>query len=44
MTECCSAERAELRYGKGTVALDLSAAASVSYLYGNEMPAIDDLS
>ena len=44
MTECCSAERAELRYGKGTVSLDLSAAASVSYLYGNEMPAIDDLS
>ena len=43
MTECCSAERAELRYGKGTVALDLSAAASVSYLYGNEMPAIADL-
>ena len=43
MTECCSAERAELRYGKGTVALDLSTAASVSYLYGNEMPSIADL-
>ena len=44
MTECCSAERrCELRYGKGTVALDLSQAASVSWLYGNEMPSISDL-
>ena len=34
MTECCSAERrCELRYGKGTVALDLSQAASVFWLY-----------
>lgn len=44
MTACCSAERfPQLRYGKGTVRLDLSAAASVNYLYGSEMPAILDL-
>lgn len=44
MTACCSDDRRPvLRYGRGTVSLDLSAAASVSYLYGNDMPAIDDL-
>lgn len=44
MTGCCSAERrCALRYGKGTVELDLSQAASVSWLYGNEMPVISDL-
>lgn len=44
MTACCSDERRpSLRYGRGTVTLDLSGAASVSYLYGNDMPAIDDL-
>lgn len=40
MTECCSAE---LKYGKGSVSIDLSAAKSVSYLYGSEMPTLDDL-
>ena len=36
MTACCSPERfLELRYGRGTVRLDLSAAASVSSLYGS---------
>lgn len=35
---------AELRYGKGTVALDLSAAASVTWLHGSDMPVIADLS
>ncbi|HIQ81701.1 MAG TPA: nickel-dependent lactate racemase [Candidatus Pullichristensenella stercorigallinarum] len=45
MTGCCSAERrCTLRYGKGEVELDLSQAASVSWLYGNEMPSISDLS
>lgn len=44
MTACCSAERfPQLRYGKGTVRLDLSTAASVNYLYGSEMPTIPDL-
>lgn len=44
MTACCSPDRyPELRYGKGTVKLDLSEAASVNYLYGNDMPAIGDL-
>lgn len=40
MTACSSVE---LKYGKGTVTLDLSGAASVSFLYGSDMPAIDDL-
>ena len=44
MTACSLADRhPELRYGKGMVTLDLSEAASVSYLYGNEMPVISDL-
>ena len=44
MTACCSPERfPELRYGRGTVRLDFSAAASVNYLYGSEMPVIPDL-
>ena len=43
MTACCSADRAELRYGKGTVTVDLSGAGNVSWIYGNEMPAIEDL-
>lgn len=43
MTACCSDERAVLKYGKGEVSVDLSGAASVSYLYGNEMPSIEDL-
>ena len=45
MTACCSADasRAALRYGKGEVTLDLSAASSVQWLYGSEMPAIDDV-
>lgn len=44
MTACCSDERRPaLRYGRGMVSLDLSGAASVSYLYGNDMPSIADL-
>ena len=40
MTACSSVE---LKYGRGTVSLDLSGAESVSFLHGNDMPAIDDL-
>ena len=44
MTACSSADRTvSLRYGKGEVSLDLSAAASVSCLYGNDIPPLDDL-
>ena len=44
MTGCCSADRcAELKYGRGTIKLDLSGAQSVSYLYGNDMPSISNL-
>lgn len=46
MTVCCSADgdrKARLKYGKGEVTLDLSAAASVQWLYGSDMPAIGDV-
>ena len=46
MTGCSSAgdsRRAVLRYGRGTVEVDLSQAASVSWMYGSEMPVIEDL-
>lgn len=44
MTACSLADgRITLRYGKGEVAMDVSKAASVSFLYGNDMPRIDDL-
>ena len=45
MTGCCSVEdrRVSLKYGRGEVQLDLSDAASVRWLYGSDMPAIDDL-
>ena len=46
MTACSSAEdltRVALKYGRGEVELDLSAAASVQFLYGSEMPAIEDV-
>ncbi len=44
MIACSSADRvARLRYGKEEVTLDLSDAASVSWLYGSEMPTISDL-
>lgn len=45
MTECCLDERCpELRYGKTAVHIDLSGASSVTFLHGNEMPVIHDLS
>lgn len=44
MIACSSADRyAELRYGKKTVKIDVSEARSVSYLYGNDMPCIENL-
>lgn len=44
MTACCSDKHfVELGYGKGTVRLDLSGAKTVSWLYGNAMPALADL-
>lgn len=44
MTGCCLDERRpSLRYGKGAVTMDLTGAASVKYLYGSEMPAIENL-
>ena len=46
MTGCSSGDKPQavtLKYGKGTVALDLSGAASVEWLYGSDMPRIDDL-
>ena len=46
MTACSStidARRPSLRYGKEAVTLDLSAAASVTYLYGSQMPVVNDL-
>lgn len=44
MTACSLDDRrAQLRYGKETVTLDLSDAAEVNYLCGNEMPTLEDL-
>ena len=44
MTACSSAtEFVELKYGRSTVKLDVSKAQSVSYLYGNDMPCIENL-
>lgn len=46
MTACSStidARRPSLRYGKEAVTLDLSAAASATYLYGSQMPVVNDL-
>lgn len=44
MTACSSADgKITLRYGKGEVVMDVSGAASVDFLYGSDMPRIDDL-